>query len=100
MRTTPWIACGPKCLFAAGPPNTIVMFEFWTVNWPSFPPLTQTCSVDERGFVSKGAICPFPVNRLTVPLIWKPTVGTGVPYVGQPIKSQVIFMPVSLMWWV
>ena len=31
------------------------------------PPETQTCSVDEGGFVSKGPMLPFPVNRLTVP---------------------------------
>ena len=67
MRTTPWMACDPKCLAAAGPPNTSVMFEFGNENWTSFPPLTQTCSVEEGGFVSNGAICPFPVNRLTVP---------------------------------
>src|ERR1700722_16311888 len=69
LRTTPWIACGPKCLVAASPPNTIVMLELGSEYGISFPPVMQTCNVDEGGFVSKGAICPFPVNRLTVPFI-------------------------------
>jgi hypothetical protein len=43
------------------------MFEFGREYWTSFPPVTQTCSVDEGGFVSKGAMLPFPVSRLTVP---------------------------------
>jgi hypothetical protein len=43
------------------------MFESGTEYRTSFPPVTQTCSVDEGGSVSKGAILPFPVNKLTVP---------------------------------
>jgi hypothetical protein len=43
------------------------MFEFWMEYGASFPPVTQTCSVEEGGSVSKGAMLPFPVNRLTVP---------------------------------
>jgi hypothetical protein len=42
LRTTPWMACGPKCLVAASPPNTIVMFEFATVYGTPVPPVMQT----------------------------------------------------------
>ncbi len=56
------MACGPKCA-VAGPPNVSVTFEFMT----SLPPVMQTCSVDVGGVVSKGALLPFPVTRLTVP---------------------------------
>src|SRR5580700_4971196 len=64
-RTTPWSACVPKCV-VAGPPKTSVMFAFGSEYLTSSPPVTQTCSVDEGGVVSKGALFPFPVNRLTV----------------------------------
>ena len=60
------MACGPKCV-VAGPPKTSVMFEFGIEYGITSPPVTQTCSVDEGGSVSKGALLPFPVNRLTVP---------------------------------
>jgi hypothetical protein len=43
------------------------MFESVTEYGTSFPPLTQTCSVDEGGSDSNGAMLPFPVKRLTVP---------------------------------
>jgi hypothetical protein len=42
------------------------MFETGIEYLTSSPPLTQTCSVDEGGFVSKGALFPFPVKKLTV----------------------------------
>jgi hypothetical protein len=48
------------------------MFELVTENGTSSPPVTQTCSVDDGGFVSKVAFPPFPVIRLTVWVIWKP----------------------------
>ena len=67
LRTTPWMAWVPKCV-VAGAPNTRVMFEFGTEYGTSLPPVMQTCSVDEGGLVSKGAMLPFPVNTLTVPL--------------------------------
>jgi hypothetical protein len=62
------MACDPKCP-VAGPVNISVMFEFGIEYGTSFPPVTQTCSVDEGGSVSKGALIPFPVIRLTVPFI-------------------------------
>src|ERR1700722_12266258 len=66
LRTTPWIACGPKCI-VAGPPKTIVMFELVTEYLISFPPEMQTWSVEVGGSVSKVPLVPFPVARLTVP---------------------------------
>ncbi len=48
LRTTPWIACGPKCFAAAGPPNTNVMFEFMTEYGISFPPPTLYTSLRRR----------------------------------------------------
>src|ERR1700748_991384 len=57
IRTTPWMACGPKCVVAS-PPKTRVMLEFGIEYGASSPPVTQTCSVDEGGFVSKGALSP------------------------------------------
>ena len=60
------MACDPKCV-VAGPPNTSVMFAIGSEYLTTSPPVTQTCSVDEGGFVSKGAMFPFPVKRLTVP---------------------------------
>src|ERR1700679_222031 len=65
IRTTPWMACDPKCV-VAGPPKTSVMLELGIEYGISSPPVTQTCSDDEGGLVSKGALLPFPVNRLTV----------------------------------
>ena len=56
-------------MLVAGPPNTSVMFESVTEYGILSPPVTQICSVEEGGLVSKGALLPFPVNRLTVPLI-------------------------------
>src|ERR1700689_16712 len=76
LRTTPWMACDPKCV-AAGPPNTSVIFEFVTEYRPSSPPVTQTCSVDTGGSDSNGAMLPFPVNRLTVSVNWKPILVAG-----------------------
>jgi hypothetical protein len=43
------------------------MLEFGSEYRTSFPPVTQTCSVDEGGSVSKEPLLPFPVSRLTVP---------------------------------
>ena len=40
IRTTPWIACGPKCV-VAGPPKTKVMLEF-TSEYGYAPSVTQT----------------------------------------------------------
>src|ERR1700677_2238153 len=68
ILTTPWIACGPKWIVAA-PVNTMVMFAFATEYRAPSTPVTQTCSTDEGGVVSKGELFPFPVNRLTVPVI-------------------------------
>lgn len=43
----------------------MVMFDQET----EFPPVTQTVSLDVgTGFVSKGAMLPFPVITLTVPV--------------------------------
>jgi hypothetical protein len=60
------MACGPKRA-VAGPPNSSVMLEIGVEYRTSSPPVTQTCGFDEGGFVSNGAILPFPVIRLTVP---------------------------------
>ena len=60
------MACCPKCV-VAGPPNTNVMFAIGSEYLIKSPPVTQTCSVDEGGVVSKMARFPFPVIRLTVP---------------------------------
>ena len=45
------MACGPKCLSAAGPTITNVIFEYWTSGvitpgWSYVAPLMQTYIVD------------------------------------------------------
>lgn len=58
LRTTPWIACEPKCVVAGLPlANFNVTFEYST----SAPPVMQICSCDSPDFFWNGATLPLPV---------------------------------------
>ena len=80
------MGCGPKCLFAAGPDITNVMFEYWTSEVPSVPPLIQTWSVVGPSF-SKGAAFPLPEMKLAGPVTTKRAVFAGLK-VGQVLVSD------------
>ena len=54
-------------MYSRGPPEDQRYVRIRSEYLTTSPPVTHTCSVDEGGFVSKGAMLPFPVNRLTVP---------------------------------
>jgi hypothetical protein len=80
------MGCDPKCLFAAGPDITNVMFEYWTSEVPSVPPLMQTWSVVGPSF-SKDAAFPLPEIKLAGPVATKRAVFAGLK-VGQVLVSD------------